>query len=194
MYGICIFYYSGFLSNLRLPWKTELPWNFSLYWNIFLSSRIFEQLAFALKTELRWNFSNPRGRLPPPDPSPRTPMCTRNHMFFIWRLWVVRVHINRGATKGGAKGAVCPPNFGWSLSNLREKIVMKMWNQLFIQTGNSRPKVIFLASRLNINKLSLSYFRRRSPALPVITILAKRSLVFIFWGRWQGLHSLFVQS
>ena len=27
-----IFYYSGVLSNLRLPWKTELPWNFSLYW------------------------------------------------------------------------------------------------------------------------------------------------------------------
>jgi len=24
-----IFYYSGFLSNLRLPWKQSLPWNFS---------------------------------------------------------------------------------------------------------------------------------------------------------------------
>ena len=24
-----IFYYSGVLSNLRFPWKTELPWNFS---------------------------------------------------------------------------------------------------------------------------------------------------------------------
>jgi len=23
------FYHSGFLSNLRLPWKTELPWRFS---------------------------------------------------------------------------------------------------------------------------------------------------------------------
>jgi len=22
------FYHSGFLSNLCLPWKTELPWNF----------------------------------------------------------------------------------------------------------------------------------------------------------------------
>ena len=26
-----IFYHSGLLCNLRLPWKTELPWNFSLY-------------------------------------------------------------------------------------------------------------------------------------------------------------------
>ena len=24
-----IFYYSGFLSNLRLPWKQSMPWNFS---------------------------------------------------------------------------------------------------------------------------------------------------------------------
>ena len=31
----CISYHSGYLSNLLLPWKTELPWNFSLYWNIF---------------------------------------------------------------------------------------------------------------------------------------------------------------
>ena len=62
----------------------RLPWNFSLYWHIFiiqdfwatcacpenrialkffaaliyfLSFRIFEQLALALKTELPWNFS-----------------------------------------------------------------------------------------------------------------------------------------
>jgi len=35
LYWIFIFYYSGFLSNLRLPWKTELPWSFSLYSNIF---------------------------------------------------------------------------------------------------------------------------------------------------------------
>jgi len=28
-----ILLHSGFLSNLRLPWKTELPWKFSLYWN-----------------------------------------------------------------------------------------------------------------------------------------------------------------
>jgi len=32
LYWIYIFYHSGFLSNLRLPWKTELPWNFSLHW------------------------------------------------------------------------------------------------------------------------------------------------------------------
>jgi len=80
------FYHSGFLSNLRLPWKTEgalkffaafdiffivqefwvtcacpekqrVPWNFSLYLIYLLSFRSFEQLALALKTELPWNFS-----------------------------------------------------------------------------------------------------------------------------------------
>ena len=29
LYWICIFYHSGFLRNLRLPWKQSLPWNFS---------------------------------------------------------------------------------------------------------------------------------------------------------------------
>jgi len=29
LYRIYIFYHSGFLSNLRLPWKQSLPWNFS---------------------------------------------------------------------------------------------------------------------------------------------------------------------
>jgi len=36
-----IFYHSGFLSNLRLPGKTELPWNFSLHGNIFYYSGFF---------------------------------------------------------------------------------------------------------------------------------------------------------
>jgi len=30
------FLHSGFLSNMRLRWKTELPWNFSLFWNSFI--------------------------------------------------------------------------------------------------------------------------------------------------------------
>jgi len=61
LYWICIFYRSGFLSNLFLPWKTEFPWYFSLYWNIFLSFRIFEQLALALKTEFALKFfASPR--------------------------------------------------------------------------------------------------------------------------------------
>jgi len=36
LYWIYIFYHRGFLSNLRLPWKTELPWSFSLYGNVFI--------------------------------------------------------------------------------------------------------------------------------------------------------------
>ena len=79
--NIAYFLQSGFFSNLRLPWKTEralnfftvlniflssriwatcacpgkqnVPWNFSLYWNInYLSFRIFEQLALALKNKV----------------------------------------------------------------------------------------------------------------------------------------------
>ena len=47
LYGI-YFLHSGFLNNLRLPWKTEGALN-SLYWMCFLLFRIFEQLALALK-------------------------------------------------------------------------------------------------------------------------------------------------
>ena len=66
-YWLYIFYHSGFLSNLRFHWKTELPWNFSLYLNMyFLSFRIFEQLAVALKTEFALKFFKPGGR-----PTPR---------------------------------------------------------------------------------------------------------------------------
>ena len=36
LYWIYIFYHSGFLSRLGLPWKQSLPWNVSLYWNIFI--------------------------------------------------------------------------------------------------------------------------------------------------------------
>ena len=79
LYWLYTFYHSGFLSNLRLPWKTDLTWNSSLYWNIFIiqdfwatcacpekqsvpwihllnayfsSLRIFEQLALALKNRV----------------------------------------------------------------------------------------------------------------------------------------------
>ena len=45
------FLYSGFLSNLRLPWETELTWNFSLYWIYIFTFRIFEQLEPARKAE-----------------------------------------------------------------------------------------------------------------------------------------------
>ena len=88
--------HSGFLSNLRLPWKTELPWNFSLYWiyvlhsgflsnlrlpwktecalkfftvlNIRVTFRIFEHLALALK------IFKPGWAATLPDHTPRTPM------------------------------------------------------------------------------------------------------------------------
>ena len=60
-----IFYYSRFLSNLRLPWKTDVPWNFSLYWNIFYYSGFLRNLWLPWKQSLPWNFSSPGGRPPP---------------------------------------------------------------------------------------------------------------------------------
>jgi len=81
------FLHSGFLSNLRLTWrtecalkvftvwnifftiqdswatcacpeKTELPWKFSLYWIcIFHHSGILSNVRLTSKTELPWNFS-----------------------------------------------------------------------------------------------------------------------------------------
>jgi len=53
-----IFYCSGFLSNLRLPWKTSFSSKFSLYWICFLPFKIFEQLcAYPEKQSLPWNCS-----------------------------------------------------------------------------------------------------------------------------------------
>ena len=42
------------MSNLRLPWKTELPWNFSLYWNIFYHSGFLSNLHLPWKQGLPW--------------------------------------------------------------------------------------------------------------------------------------------
>ena len=113
-----IFLHSGFLSNLRLPWKTELPWNFSLYWNIiyhsgflnnlrlpcktkcalefftvfkyFVPFWIFEQLALALKTEFALKFFKPGGQ--PPSPTTRSVrLCIR--FLTLGTLWdVLRVN------------------------------------------------------------------------------------------------------
>jgi len=48
------FYIQNFWAIcMRLPWKTELHWYFLLYLNMyFLSFRIFEQLALALKNRV----------------------------------------------------------------------------------------------------------------------------------------------
>jgi len=39
------------LSNLRLPWRKGLSWNFSLYWNIFYLSGFLSNLCLPWKTE-----------------------------------------------------------------------------------------------------------------------------------------------
>jgi len=97
------FLHSGFLSNLHLPWKTvcleifhciEYTFYIQDFWatcacpedrvalefftvfNYFLSFKIFEQLALALKTEFALKFFKPGGAAAPLDPPPRTPMLT----------------------------------------------------------------------------------------------------------------------
>ena len=57
LYWQYTFYLSGFLSNLRLPWKMYLPWNFSLNWIYFLQLGFLINLPLLWKTELPWNFS-----------------------------------------------------------------------------------------------------------------------------------------
>ena len=51
------FLHSGFLSNLRLLWKTECVLKFFTVLNILFTFKIFEQLALALKNSVPWNFS-----------------------------------------------------------------------------------------------------------------------------------------
>ena len=68
---IIYFYHSGFLSNLRFPWKMELPWNFSLYWNIFYHSGFWGNLRLPWKTELPWYFH-----------------CIKHVFFIIQEFWV----------------------------------------------------------------------------------------------------------
>ena len=48
------FHRSGYVGNLRLPWKTEFALKFFTVLNIDLAFRIFEQLALALKNNVSW--------------------------------------------------------------------------------------------------------------------------------------------
>jgi len=57
-YWLYIFYHSGFLSNLRLPWKTELPWYFHCIKHaFFIIQEFWVTRAFPEKTELPRYFS-----------------------------------------------------------------------------------------------------------------------------------------
>ena len=133
---IHFFYHSEFLSNLPLPWKTDLTWNSSLYWYIciiqdfwatcvcpenfhcieytfhiqdfwatcacpekqsvpwihllnayFLSFRIFEQLALALKNRVALKF-----------------FTVLKNFFIIHEFW---------ATCACPENRVCPEIFHW---------------------------------------------------------------------------------
>ena len=52
-----IFYHSGLLSNLRLPWHTEFALKIFTVLNILLHFKIFEKLALALKNKVCSEFT-----------------------------------------------------------------------------------------------------------------------------------------
>jgi len=51
-----IFYHSGFLSNMNLPWKTELPWKFSLYLIYIFIIQDFWAICACLENEIALKF------------------------------------------------------------------------------------------------------------------------------------------
>jgi len=83
LYWVYIFYHSELLSNLRLPWKSELPWKVSLYWNIFYHSGFLSNLRLPWKQSLPWNFSS-RGGLPPSRRLLR--LCLGSFATLLWML------------------------------------------------------------------------------------------------------------
>jgi len=61
-------------EQLAFALKNRVALEFFIVLKYFLSSRIFEQLALALKTEFALNIFNPGGAAASPDPPPRTLM------------------------------------------------------------------------------------------------------------------------
>jgi len=64
-------YFTGRGGGKNLPWKLQFGLKINKY---FLSFRIFEQLALALKTEFALKFFKTRRRPPYPEPPARTSM------------------------------------------------------------------------------------------------------------------------
>ena len=63
-------------TTLALALTNRVAPEFFTEFKYFLSFRIFEQVALALKTEFALKFFKPGGRPPPPNPPPRTPMTS----------------------------------------------------------------------------------------------------------------------
>jgi len=84
-YWIHISYHSGYLSNLRLRWNTELPWNFSLFWNIFYYSGILGNLRLSWKQNLPGKLSSRGAVAHPPASYAYGPMVYRGWktLYFI---------------------------------------------------------------------------------------------------------------
>jgi len=59
----------------------------------FLSFRIFDQLALALKTEFALKIFKPGGMLPPA-PTPHTPMATQLLIFVLYTIAALQKSVN----------------------------------------------------------------------------------------------------
>ena len=78
------FYLSGFLRNLRLPWKQSLSWNFSLYLIYFLHSGCLSNCCLSWKTE-----------------------CALNSLYWIY----IFCHSEFWTTCACPENKICPENF-----------------------------------------------------------------------------------
>jgi len=83
--------HSGFLSNLRLPWKTELPRNFSLYGIYFYIQNFWPTCACPEKQSspdiFTWIFEQHACARPEKQMVPWT-YCTEYIFFIIQEFWV----------------------------------------------------------------------------------------------------------
>ena len=87
LYWIYIFKYSEFWTTCPCPEKQSLPRNFSLHWNIFYLSGFLSNLCLPWKTECALKFSS-RGGGAPPAPLPRTRLIITGIEHFVTALWV----------------------------------------------------------------------------------------------------------
>ena len=77
------FYYSGFLSNLHLLWKTEGALKFFAVLNISFIVLVFWVTCACPENRVALEFFRPGGGGRPPDPQPRTPMLDKNILIVV---------------------------------------------------------------------------------------------------------------
>ena len=180
-----IFFTFRILSNLRLPWKTELPGKFSLYWiSIFYHSVLLSNLRLPWKTELPWIH------------------CIENIFFIIQDFW---------ATCACSEKQSCPENFhcisiflsfrifeqlALAVKTCLEFTVLnicflsiRIFEQLALYL--KRGCLEFTVLNLNIYFLSFSIFEQLALALKIFTVFKYFLSFRIFKQLALALNSLY---